>query len=147
MVVRNIFICLAFLYVLTCPAKADTWTDPTMAEMIEESDLIGVFRVVVGGVFKASVKPVKLYKGNAGGNIWLTGFSNTYGPFNVLRPGELYFLFITRYKTTKGRFHSSSHNGRRIVMRGLYNAHTFVSENSSDFEDSFESADDKFLEW
>lgn len=134
MVVRYVWIpSLFFIFLTSSKIKADTWTDPTMTEMINQSDVIGVFRVVAGGPFKAYLVPLKLFKGTVSGKVWLTGYSNKYGPITVLRPGETYFLFINKYENHKSRFHSSSNFGRRFVTRKIYNAYDFVSEKKNGY--------------
>jgi hypothetical protein len=82
MIIYSIRILAVFLLLLAHSAKSDTWTDPTFAEMLEESDVIGLFQVVDGGPFKAKLKAVKLFKGDVRGEIWLGGFSNKYGPID-----------------------------------------------------------------
>ena len=92
---------LLFLVLMPASLMADTWRDPSFKEMIERSDLIGVFRVVEGGTFKARLVPVSVYKGNVSGEIWIGGFSNKYRPIDTLAIGQSYLLFINKVKKTQ----------------------------------------------
>jgi hypothetical protein len=116
--------CLISLAVFSfTDTHADTWLDPSFREMIETCDVIGVFRVVEGGTFKAKLVPVSIYKGKVKGEIWLGGFSNRYGPIDTLSVGEVYVLFVTRAKDRKSRYVSSSN---KSVMPEAYEAALYV---------------------
>src|SRR5687768_1644702 len=88
-----VFACLISIVSIPISLMADTWYDPSFREMMEQSDLIGVFRVVEGGTFKARLVPVSIYKGKVSGEIWIGGFSNKYGPIDTLEIGQSYLLF------------------------------------------------------
>lgn len=105
---------------------ADTWRDPSFREMLEQSDLIGVFRVVEGGIFKARLVPVSIYKGKVSGEVWIGGFSNRYGPIDTLAVGQSYLLFINKVKKHKSRYGSSSNAGNQIISQASYEASIFV---------------------
>jgi hypothetical protein len=118
--------CLISLVSAPSLLMADTWRDPSFREMMEQSDLIGVFRVVEGGSFKARLVPVSLYKGKVTGEIWVGGFSNKYGPIDTLEVGQSYLLFITKVKKYKSRYGSSSNAGDQTIAQASYEAAVFV---------------------
>lgn len=121
-----VFACLiAFVSFPTC-ALADTWIDPSVKEMLEQSDLIGVFHVVEGGAFKARLIPVTVYKGKVTGEIWVGGFSNKYGPIDTMTVGESYLLFLNKVKKYKSRYGSSSNAGDQSIAQTSYEASLFV---------------------
>jgi hypothetical protein len=127
MVMKTLYhVCLIFLVSLPTNLKADTWYDPSFREMMTTSDLIGVFRVVEGGSFKARLVPVTVYKGKITGEIWIGGFSNKYGPIDSLAVGESYLLFINKVKKHKSRYGSSSHAGNQGIAQASYEASAFV---------------------
>lgn len=105
---------------------ADTWYDPSFKEMMANSDLIGVFRVVEGGSFKARLVPVTVYKGKVTGEIWIGGFSNKYGPIDSLAVGQTYLLFINKVKKHKSRYGSWSNAGNQSIAQVSYEASAFV---------------------
>jgi hypothetical protein len=105
---------------------ADTWYDPSFRQMIKESDVIGLFRVVEGGTFKARLTPLTLYKGKLKGEIWIGGFSNKYGPIDTLAVGETYVLFVTKVKNHKSKYGSSSNFGDQTIAQAAYDASLFV---------------------
>jgi hypothetical protein len=87
--------------------KADTWTDPSWKQMIEKSDLIVLAKVTNGDDFKSEFKVEKVYKGEIDTSfIWVTGYSNKYGPIDKKKNGEKYILFLT--KKEFGQFNSMS---------------------------------------
>jgi hypothetical protein len=118
--------CLISLISIPTSVIADTWYDPSFREMMEQSDLIGVFRVVEGGTFKARLVPVSIYKGKVSGEIWIGGFSNKYGPIDTLAVGESYLLFINKVKKYKSRYGSSSNAGNQSIAQASYEASVFV---------------------
>lgn len=121
-----ILACLISLVFSSTSLMADTWTDPSFKEMMERSDLIGVFRVVEGGSFKARLVPVSIYKGRVAGEIWIGGFSNKYGPIDTLEVGHSYLLFINKVKRYKSRYGSSSNAGDQSIAQASYEASVFV---------------------
>jgi hypothetical protein len=118
--------CLISLVSVPTSLMADTWFDPSFREMMENSDLIGVFRVVEGGTFKARLVPVTVYKGKVIGEIWIGGFSNKYGPIDTLAVGQSYLLFINKVKKHKSRYGSTSNVGNQSVAQASYEASVFV---------------------
>lgn len=118
--------CLILLVSLPTLLMADTWYDLSFREMMANSDLIGVFRVVEGGSFKARLVPVTVYKGKVTGEIWIGGFSNKYGPIDSLAVGQTYLLFINKVKKHKSRYGSWSNAGNQSIAQASYEASTFV---------------------
>jgi hypothetical protein len=87
--------------------KADTWSDPSWKQMLEKSDLIVLAKVTNGDDFKSEFKIEKVYKGNIDTSfIWVTGYSNKYGPIDKKKNGEKYILFLTQREF--GQFNSMS---------------------------------------
>lgn len=118
--------CLIFLLIIPSLLRADTWRDPSIKEMMDQSDVIGVFRVVEGGAFKARLVPVSIYKGRVSGEIWIGGFSNKYGPIDTLEVGQSYVLFINKVRKHKSRYGSSSNAGNQAIAQASYEASLFV---------------------
>jgi hypothetical protein len=118
--------CLISFVCIPNALMADTWRDPSFKEMMEQSELIGVFRVVEGGAFKARLVPVSIYKGRVSGEIWIGGFSNKYGPIDTLEIGQSYLLFINNVKRHKSRYGSSSNAGNQTIAQASYEASVFV---------------------
>ncbi|WP_162055456.1 HEAT repeat domain-containing protein [Pontibacter pamirensis] len=91
-----LFLLLSFTYV-----KADTWHDPAWQTMIDSSDVIGLFQITGEGDFRARAKLLKSYKGILEKDeIWISGFSNRYGPIDTMRTGEKYILFLNKHTLT-----------------------------------------------
>jgi hypothetical protein len=119
---------LAFLFATLTPAcaLADSWDDPSVKEMFETSEVIGVFRVVEAGSFKARLIAVKVYKGKVDADIWLGGFSNKYGPIDSMAIGESYLLFINRVARHRNSFRSLSNSGNQTIAAAAAEAASFV---------------------
>lgn len=114
---RIIFLSIILLFLPTALLKADTWTDPTWEEMINKSNFIAYVEVVEGGVFKAKVRPYKIFKGRVNSDeIWITGFSNKYGPFDTLKVGQKYCVFLFETKRYRSRFNSMSGFADTTIM-------------------------------
>lgn len=100
---------LTILILIFCATsvKADTWTDPSWKQMLEKSDLIVLAKVTNGDDFKSEFKIEKVYKGKIDTSfIWVTGYSNKYGPIEKKKNGEKYILFLTQKEF--GQFNSMS---------------------------------------
>ncbi|MBL7733578.1 MAG: HEAT repeat domain-containing protein [Chitinophagaceae bacterium] len=84
--------CLVF----SNPAKADSWIDPTWKRMLDSSDVVALIRYTSNGDFRASARIIKLYKGSVstGDEIWVSGFSNRYGPIDKMSKGDEYLVFL-----------------------------------------------------
>lgn len=81
--------------------KADQWTDPSWKEMIDSSDVIALIEYTSRGDFRAQAKPIIIYKGELKARlIWISGFSNRYGPIDKMRPGDRYIVFLKFYEPT-----------------------------------------------
>ena len=96
---------LLFIFFLTfihLTAKADSWTDPNWKKMIAESDAIALVEYVSDGDFRAQAKILKIYKGKISSDlIWISGFSNRYGPIDKMRIGDKYIVFLNKNKPSE----------------------------------------------
>lgn len=82
--------------------KADQWIDPTWKKMISESDAIALVEYVSNGDFRAQAKILKIYKGKvSSGLIWISGFSNRYGPIDKMKIGDKFIVFLNKNKSSK----------------------------------------------
>jgi hypothetical protein len=98
-----IFFTLILTLRLQHQAKADTWEDPTWETMLEKSDVIALIEYTNNGDFRAAAKIVKSYKGSlkTGDKIWISGFSNRYGPIDKANKGDKYIVFLNVNKPNK----------------------------------------------
>jgi len=99
---KNIQLLIFFVYILlTFNSKvlgADSWTDPKWSEMIEGSDLIALVEFTSSGEFEAKAKVLTIYKGEvAEKEIWISGYSNKFGPINRKRVGDRFIVFLRQY--------------------------------------------------
>ncbi|MFC7000050.1 HEAT repeat domain-containing protein [Rufibacter roseus] len=95
-----IFIILAFT-LSTLTVQADSWVDPNWKEMIDSSDVIALVEYTSNGDFRAKAKPITIYKGQlSSGEIWISGFSNRYGPIDKMSIGDKYIVFLNYNKPT-----------------------------------------------
>jgi len=94
-------ICLTF----TIQTKADSWIDPSWKEMLDSSDVIALIQYTSNGDFRASAKILNIYKGqlNIGDEIWVSGFSNRYGPIDKISKGDKYLVFLNLSEPTEKR--------------------------------------------
>lgn len=91
------------LVLLSNNMKADSWIDPEWKEMIDRSDAIALVEYSSNGDFRAQAKVLKIYKGNINSEfIWISGFSNRYGPIDKMRIGDKYIVFLNKNKPSKG---------------------------------------------
>lgn len=83
--------------------KADSWVDPTWKEMLDSSDVIALIQYTSDGNFRASAKILNSYKGllKAGDEIWVSGFSNRFGPIDTMSKGDTYLVFLNLYEPTE----------------------------------------------
>ncbi len=80
---------------LSVQAKSDSWRDPDWNEMIDSSDAIALIEYINDGDFLAQAKVLKLYRGQLNSDtIWISGFSNRYGPIDKMSPGDKYIVFL-----------------------------------------------------
>lgn len=94
-------ICLTF----AAQTKADSWVDPTWKRMLDSSDVIALIQYTSNGDFRASAKILTTYKGQlkSGDEIFISGFSNRYGPIDKMKKGDKYLVFLNLNEpTTKG---------------------------------------------
>ena len=86
----------------TFQVKADSWTDPDWKEMIDSSDVIALVEYTSEGDFRAKARPLIIYKGKLNTKeIWISGFSNRYGPIDKMSPGDKYIVFLNFYEPTE----------------------------------------------
>jgi hypothetical protein len=99
---RSILILAILLSSFSFEVKADQWTDPSWKEMIDSSDVIALVEYTSRGDFRAQAKPIIIYKGELKARlIWISGFSNRYGPIDKMRPGDRYIVFLNFYEPTE----------------------------------------------
>lgn len=94
---RHIKILLAIICLtLTVQSKADTWIDPTWKRMLDSSDVIALIQYTSSGDFRASARILTIYKGHlrSGDEIFISGFSNRYGPIDKMNEGDKYLVFL-----------------------------------------------------
>ena len=79
-------------------SKSDTWLDPTWKQMLDSSEVVAMIQYTSNGSFRASAKVLAVYKGDlkTGDEIWISGFSNRYGPIDKVRYGDKYLVFLNR---------------------------------------------------
>ncbi|MBL4653213.1 MAG: hypothetical protein JKY53_10180 [Flavobacteriales bacterium] len=95
---------LTFLIItlFTFQAKADSWTDPSWKEMVDSSDVIALIEYSSNGEFRAKAKVIKIFKGKVGfDEIWISGFSNRFGPIDNMKIGDRYIVFLNNYDPTE----------------------------------------------
>lgn len=85
-------VCLTF----SVQAKADSWVDPTWKRMLDSSDVVAIIQYTGKGDFRASAKILTIYKGSLkiGDEIYISGFSNRYGPIDKMSKGDRYLVFL-----------------------------------------------------
>jgi hypothetical protein len=73
--------------------------------MLDSSDVVALIEYKSNGDFRATAKIVKIYKGhlNIGDEIWVSGFSNRYGPIDKVHYGEKYLVFLNLNEPTERR--------------------------------------------
>jgi len=99
---QTIILTILLLTFSTFQVKADSWTDPTWEKMIAESDAVALVEYVSNGDFRAKAKILKIYKGKINSElIWISGFSNRFGPFDKMSIGDKYIVFLNKNKPSK----------------------------------------------
>lgn len=94
-------ICLTF----TVQTKADSWVDPSWKRMLDSSDVVALIQYTSEGDFRASAKILKIYKGQqkTGDEIYISGFSNRYGPIDKMSMGDMYIVFLNFNQPVENR--------------------------------------------
>lgn len=89
----------------TVNAKADSWIDPTWKRMLNESDVVALIQYTGKGDFNACAKILAVYKGQlkTGDEIWISNFSNRYGPIDKMKKGDKYIAFLNLDEPTESR--------------------------------------------
>lgn len=91
---------LFLLTVLQC--QADSWTDPEWSAMLQKSDVIALIEYQSEGTYRAKAKPITIYKGKLKTDeIWVSGFSNRYGPYDDVTIGDKYLVFLFKHEMKK----------------------------------------------
>jgi hypothetical protein len=99
---QTIILTIFLLTLSTFQVKADSWTDPDWKEMIDSSDVIALVEYTSEGDFRAKARPLNIYKGKLNTKeIWISGFSNRYGPIDKMSPGDKYIVFLNFYEPTE----------------------------------------------
>lgn len=81
--------------------KADSWTDPSWKEMVDSSDLVALIEYSSDGDFRARANIIETYKGESkSSSIWISGFSNRYGPIDSVKKGDKFIVFLTYHEPT-----------------------------------------------
>jgi hypothetical protein len=90
---------------LTFQTKADSWVDPTWKWMLDSSDVVALIQYTSKGDFRASAKILTIYKGQlkTGDEIWISNFSNQYGPIDKMSNGDKYIVFLNFNEPTEKR--------------------------------------------
>lgn len=88
---------------LSMSSKADSWIDPSWKYMLDSSDVIALIQYTSDGDFRSSAKILTIYKGSLkiGDEIWVSGFSNRYGPIDKMSTGDKYLAFLNRARLTE----------------------------------------------
>jgi hypothetical protein len=73
--------------------------------MLDSSDVIALIQYTSNGDFRASAKILSIYKGQLkiGDEIWVSGFSNRYGPIDKMKTGDKYLVFLNLSELTESR--------------------------------------------
>lgn len=97
----TIIMTILSLTLSTQTVRADSWTDPEWKKMIYSSDVIALVEYISEGDFRAKAKPLTIYKGQLNTNeIWISGFSNRFGPIDKMNYGDRYIVFLNYHKPT-----------------------------------------------
>lgn len=80
----------------TVQSEADSWVDPTWKKMLDNSDVVALIQYTSKGDFGASAKILAIYKGQlkTGDELYISGFSNRYGPIDKMNKGDKYLVFL-----------------------------------------------------
>ena len=98
----TIILTILLFTISTLQVKADSWIDPEWKEMIDSSDVVALIEYTSNGDFRAKAKLLTIYKGQLNTDeIWISGFSNRYGPIDKMSSGEQYIVFLNHYKPTE----------------------------------------------
>ena len=98
----TIILTILLLTFSTFKVKADSWLDPAWKKMIAESDAVALIEYVSSGDFRAQAKILKTYKGKISSKfIWVSGFSNRYGPIDKMSIGDRFIVFLNKNEPSK----------------------------------------------
>lgn len=86
---------LILFFILPSTLLSDSWSDPSWEAMIKDSEVIALIEYASNGDFQAKAKIKKIYKGEVPfEEIWISGFSNRYGPIDKVRSREKFVVFL-----------------------------------------------------
>ncbi|OJJ13898.1 hypothetical protein BKI52_45300 [marine bacterium AO1-C] len=93
---------LILSFLLISISYADSWRDPSWAEILK-AESIALVEYASDGKFRARAIVLKVYKGSVkpGEEIWLTNFSNRYGPIDKMSKGDRFLVFVGKIKYRK----------------------------------------------
>lgn len=116
-IMKILFTILIWVF-LSVLAKSDSWEDPDWNEMIDSSDAIALIEYINDGDFLVQAKVLKLYRGQLNSDtIWISGFSNRYGPIDKMSPGDKYIVFLNFNSPTEN---SIEYWGKLIIEKPEY---------------------------
>lgn len=77
--------------------RADSWIDPSWRQMLDSSDVVALIQYSSRGKFRAEANVVEVYHGaiTTGARIWVSGFSNRYGPIDEVHVGDRFVVFLS----------------------------------------------------
>ncbi len=107
-------------------AKADSWIDPSWREMLDTSNLVALVEYVNSGDFQAEAKIISVYKGNLkpGDLIWISNFSNRYGPIDKMEKGDKYVVFLNLIDQNEDRtFAYDEQLAQNLIPKGFVDAY------------------------
>jgi len=87
---------IVFVLLSSLSSIADSWVDPGWQYMIDSSDVVALIKYRSKGEFGAYAEVITLYKGRLqpGNEIWISGYSNRYGPHDVVHKNDQYLVFL-----------------------------------------------------
>jgi hypothetical protein len=92
---------IPFLF-FTSLSKADSWIDPEWKQMIDHSEIIAKVKFTITGDFRAKAKILSIYKGQIDRKeIWISNFSNRFGPIDTKYIGDKYIVFLLKAQITE----------------------------------------------
>lgn len=103
---RHITFILTIIFLtFSTQLKADSWGDPSWKEMLDNSKVIAQVQYTSNDNFKASAKILTIYRGQLkiGDEIWISGFSNRYGPIDKMSIGDKYLVFLNLIELSEKR--------------------------------------------
>ena len=130
-----------------------SWDDPPLRELLTQADLVAECRVLVAGQFRAIVRPVRVFKGEAQDAITVEGF-NSYEwntAYYTMREGDVMTLALFTPGGPDGTYTLAAPSAGRFpldkgrVLARLGKAEFLVEIPADDFRSGVEAyfADEK----